>query len=81
MQGCVARYREDARAGLATCRASSRIASLVKTAGSLQSLSDHSTYTIQRWTSGAARYCLPGETRGLPLPINLSVRSNSGGNE
>ena len=59
----------------------SRIASLVKTAGSLQSLSDHSTYTIQRWTSGAARYCLPGETRGLPLQINLSVRSNSGGNE
>ena len=52
-------------------------ASLVKSAGSVQSVSDHSIYTIQRWTSGAAHYCLPCGVRGLPLQINLSVQSDS----
>ena len=36
----------------------SRTASLVKSAGSLQSVSDHGSQVIQRWTTGAVHYCL-----------------------
>ena len=47
----------------------SRTASLVKSAGNLQSVSEHSTYTNQRWTTGAAQHCLPCEVCGLSLQI------------
>ena len=42
---------------------------------SLQSVSDHNTYTIQRWTIGAAQYCLHCEVGGLLLQVDFERSS------